>query len=103
LIATRVGLIDPRAVIHRSDGSVSVNITFSNNENLKSTTQLNLYDLDNRSIAVGKPQKLNLNRGEFIEREWQIPLAPLTPAIYRVDLVIIGDGVAWRQFFKLAD
>ena len=101
-IAPRVGLIDPRAVIHRSDGSVNVNITFSNNENLKSTTQLNLYDLDNRPIAVGKPQKLNLSRGEFIERDWQIPLAPLTPAIYRVDLVI-GDGVAWRQFFKLAD
>jgi hypothetical protein len=33
---------------------------------------------------------------------WQLQLSNLSPGIYRVD-VEVGDGVAWRQFFKLTD
>lgn len=101
-ISPRSGIIDMQVVFHRTDPSASVNITFSSNESLKSTSQLNLYDLDNRPIALGKPQKLTISRGEFSERFWQFPLAELPPGTYRVDLAI-GDGVAWRQFFKLTD
>jgi hypothetical protein len=96
------GIIDLQVVFHRSDGTASANITFANTENLKSTTQLNVFDLDNHPVALGKPQKLAISRGEFAGRLWQIPLAGLPPAIYRIDLVI-GDGIAWRQFFKLAE
>jgi hypothetical protein len=33
---------------------------------------------------------------------WQLPLANLPMGIYRVD-VEIANGVAWRQFFKIAE
>ncbi|HXH65893.1 MAG TPA: serine protease [Candidatus Limnocylindrales bacterium] len=102
LLSPGSGIIDTQVVFHRSDSTASAGITFANTENLKSTTQLNLYDLDNHPVALGKPQKLAISRGEFAERLWQISLAGLPPAIYRIDLVI-GDGIAWRQFFKLAE
>jgi Trypsin-like peptidase domain len=87
---------------HRSDGTASAVITFANNETLKSTARVNIYDIDNHPIATGMPEKLNVNRGELSRRTWQFPISALAPGIYRFDLVI-GDGVAWRQFFKVTD
>jgi hypothetical protein len=77
-------------------------VHFTNSENLKSTTVLKLYDLDNHSLATSKVEKLNVSRGERSERMWQLPIATLPAGIYRVD-VEIGDAVAWRQFFKVTE
>jgi len=87
---------------HRGDASASVLIHFANSESFKSTAVIMLYDLDNRLLASGKTEKLNVSRGEMAERLWQLPLTNLQVGIYRVDIEV-GDGVAWRQFFKITD
>jgi len=97
-----MGLTSPDMVLHRADGKAEVEIVFTNDENLKSTTQLSVYDLDNHRLAAGDPQKLNISKGQDANRHWELPLGGLPPGVYRVD-VAIGDGVAWRHYFKLAD
>jgi hypothetical protein len=93
---------EQKVTFQRNDASASALLHFANSENFKSTTVIKLYDLDNRPLATGKTEKLNVSRGEFAERMWQLPLSNLPPGIYRLD-VEVGDGVAWRQFFKLTD
>jgi len=87
---------------HRGDTTASVLIHFQNTESFKSTAAIKLYDLDNHLLASGKPEKVNVARGELAERMWQLPLTNLPAGIYRVDIEV-GDGVAWRQFLKLTD
>lgn len=49
------------------------------------------------------PEKFGVSRGDIAaDRMWQLPLANLPMGIYRVD-VEIANGVAWRQFFKIAE
>jgi hypothetical protein len=96
------GLTNSSTPLHRSDGKAEVELIFANDENLKSTTQLSLYDLDNHRLAAGDPQKLNVSKGQDANRQWELPLSALPAGIYRVD-VAIGDGVAWRHYFKLVD
>jgi len=93
---------EQKVTFQRSDASASAMLHFANSENFKSTTVIKLYDLDNRPLATGKTEKLNVSRGELAERMWQLPLSNLPLGIYRLD-VEVGDGVAWRQFFKLTD
>jgi hypothetical protein len=47
-------------------------------------------------------QKISINPGQHTECTWQIPLAKMYPGIYRAD-VLLADGVAWRQYFKISD
>lgn len=89
-------------VLHRDDGGAELELVFANAENLKSTTQLSLYDLENHRIAGGDPQQLTITKGRDTARKWDLPLSGLPAGFYRVD-VAIGQEVAWRQFFKLAD
>ncbi len=91
-----------KVVFRRGDTSANAIIHFNAPENLKSTSLIKLYDVDNHSVGTGKVEKLNLSRGESLERSCQLPLSSLTPGIYRVD-ILIGDSVAWRQYFKLTD
>jgi hypothetical protein len=86
----------------RGDASASALIHFANKESFKSTAVIRLYDVDNQVVASGKPEKLNVNRGEVADRMWQLPLTNLPAGIYRVDIELT-DGVAWRQFFQLTD
>jgi len=87
---------------HRGDATASVLIHFQNTEPLKTTATIKLYDLDNRSLASGSPEKISVSRGQTTERMWQLPLASLPVGIYRLDVEIAG-GVAWRQFFKITN
>ena len=85
------------------DATASVLIHLANTEAFKSTAAIRLYDLDNRLLASGKPEKISVARGEITaERMWQLPLASLPVGIYRVD-VEFAEGVAWRQFFRITD
>jgi len=93
---------DLKVRFQRGDTTASVLIHFANSETFKSTTAIKLYDVDNQLLASGKPEKLNVNRGELAERMWQLPLSNLPTGIYRVDIEL-ADAVAWRQYFKLVD
>jgi S1-C subfamily serine protease len=91
-----------QATFRRGDTSATVLLHFANTESLKTSATLKLYDLDNRLLASGKPEKLTLSRGETTDSMWQLPIANLSVGIYRVD-VEVGDGAAWRQFFKITE
>jgi hypothetical protein len=88
--------------VTRGDTSATILLHFANPESLKTSATLKLYDLDNRLLASGKSEKLTISRGEPAERMWQLPLANLSVGIYRVD-VELGDGAAWREFFKVTE
>lgn len=88
---------------HRGDATATVLIHLSNNESFKSTTAIKLFDIDNRLLVAGKPEKISVSRGESTtDRMWQLPIAKLPVGVYRID-VEIADGAAWRQFFKITD
>jgi len=91
-----------KSTFQKRDNSAAVIIDFANNANVKATVTLMLYDLDNHVIATGKPEKLNIGKGQSTERTWGVPFTNLNAGYYRLD-VVIGDGVAWRQFFRLTD
>lgn len=97
-----LGERDLKVRFQRGDLTASALIHFANNENFKSTAILKLYDVDNQPVASGKPEKVSVNRGESVERIWQLPLANLPAGVFRVDLQL-DDLVVWRQYFKLSD
>jgi hypothetical protein len=93
---------DFKVRFQRGDASASAVIHFENSESFKSIAVTKLFEVDNQLVASGKPEKLNVNRGEPAERMWQLPLTNLPSGIYRVDIELT-DGVAWRQYFQLTD
>jgi len=91
-----------KSTFQRGDTSAVAIIAFDNAENIKSTTTIKLYDLDNRLVATGTTEKLNIPRGQPAERTWTIPLAKLPAGFYRID-ILVADDIAWRQYFKIID
>ncbi len=91
-----------KSTFQRGDASAVAIIAFTNIENIKSTTTIKLYDLDNHLVATGKTEKLNITRGQPAERTWTLPLANLPAGFYRVD-ILVADDIAWRQYFKITD
>jgi hypothetical protein len=61
-----------------------------------------LFDFENHPVAAGEVEKFSLKKGTAAEKNWEVPVSDLSTGIYRVD-ILIGDGVAWRQYFKVAD
>jgi hypothetical protein len=91
-----------KASFQKTDATAVVVISFDKSESLKTTAQIKLYDFDNHPVASGETEKVSLKKGTAAEKNWDLPIAELPPGIYRVD-ILIGDGIAWRQYFKLAD
>ena len=91
-----------KVTFQKRDVSAAVILSFSNNESVKTSSTIKLYDIENHVIAAGKPEKLNIGRGEPAERTWGIPLETLVSGIYRVD-ISVGEAVVWRQYFQVTD
>jgi hypothetical protein len=91
-----------KSTFQRGDTSAVAIIAFANVENIKSTTAIKLYDLDNHLVAAGKTEKLNVTRGQPGERFLTLPLSNLPSGFYRVD-ILVADDIAWRQYFKITD
>jgi len=53
-------------------------------------------------LVSGPPVKISLGRGETQERAWSFPLAPMPPGVYRAD-ALVGEEVAWREYFRVRD
>jgi S1-C subfamily serine protease len=81
------------------DEFATVIVAFQGIGPLKDTVQLQIYDVDNHPINRGDPIKINLRSGETQERSWTFPLT-IHPGIYRAD-VLVGQEVAWRQYFRI--
>jgi hypothetical protein len=91
-----------KSSFQKGDASAFAIIAFTNIETLKTTVTIKLYDLDNHLVATGKTEKLNITRGQPAERTWTLPLTNLPGGFYRVD-ILVGDDIAWRQYFKITD
>jgi hypothetical protein len=91
-----------KSTFQRGDASAVAVIAFTNVENIKSTTTIKLYDLDNHLVAIGKTEKLSIARGQPGERTWTLPLSNLPAGFYRVD-ILVAEDIAWRQYFKITD
>jgi hypothetical protein len=86
----------------RQDGMATIVIAFQGIEGWKNTVQLQIFDADNHALSNGEPVKLSLRSGETQERVWSFTLAPLHPGIFRAD-VLVGDAVAWREYFRVRE
>ena len=86
----------------RQDEIATIAVAFQGIDAWKNTVQLRIYDVDNRILSNGDPVKLNLRSGETQERIWSFPLTSMHPGIYRAD-VLVGDAVAWREYFRVRD
>jgi hypothetical protein len=96
--AERVGASE----FKKSVGTALVVISFDKQEALKTTAQIKIFDFENHPIAAGEVEKFSLKKGTVAEKNWDIPVSDLPAGIYRVD-ILIGDGIAWREYFKVAD
>jgi len=63
---------------------------------------LELYDLDNRRLFQGGPQRLKLKAYTRSHTVWRLSIGSLPPATYRADL-LVGGQAAWRGFFKVME
>jgi hypothetical protein len=86
----------------RSDRQCVVFVTWSPARKEDAIDHFELYDRDNRRIGGTDPKKLRLRTGRPFVQYWKIPLDPLKPGLYRVD-VVLGTDPVWRSFFRLAD
>lgn len=86
----------------RQDDSATILVSLQTMDTLKTTTELRIYDADNRLVSKGEPIKVTLRRGEPLERYWSFSLNVFRPGVYRADL-LLGDAVAWRTYFRLRE
>jgi len=77
-------------------------VAFQGIDSWKSTEQLRIYDVDNHLLVSGPSVKIALGRGETQERAWSFPLATMHPGVYRAD-ALVGEEVAWREYFRVRD
>lgn len=86
----------------RQDESATVIVSFQGNGAWKGGVKLQITDADNHSVVTGPAVKVSLAKGEIQERSWSFALGPMRPGVYRAD-ALIGDEVAWRQYFRIRD
>jgi hypothetical protein len=86
----------------RKQGTVAVAVSWIASGKIKTTEELQFYDVDNREVAQAKPRKLNLNPQNISSTGWKANIANLPNGTYRVD-VVAGGKVHWRGFFTVTD
>lgn len=86
----------------RGKGELNVVVYWNPLEELETDYWLEVYDLDNRRLLRGESQHLKLKAYTRSHTIWQLGIGGLSPAIYRVDLVM-GAQAVWRGFFKVVD
>jgi hypothetical protein len=86
----------------RNEGEAVAFLTFDPQEKREGSGVFNIYDIDNRLVLHGPPQKLALRPRVYSVITWNFPLGRLQPGIHRIDLDIDKDPV-WRTYFRVVD
>ncbi|MBI3670091.1 MAG: trypsin-like peptidase domain-containing protein [Acidobacteria bacterium] len=94
--------VDEKFDFTRRDTELAVFLNWNSKEKIKSTATLQLYDLNNRLLARGKPLKIDLRPNQTMFSTWQVPIANLPPATYRVD-ILLGEDPVWRSYFRIVE
>jgi hypothetical protein len=93
---------DYRQVFTHRDGKASVYVNWMPVAKAKTTCAIRIYNLDNVMLTGAKPKEISLSPGRTMITTWEIPVAILSPSIYRVDL-LLGSQVVWREYFKVME
>lgn len=94
--------LDPTLEFSRAKDSLGVVITWTPDKKIKSTTEFQIYDLDNHLVGQSRAQKIDLQPQVTAYSGIKIPLSSLQPGMYRIDL-LLGDTPEWREFFRVKD
>jgi len=95
-------VVDIRSEFSRRDKKMALLVMWDPKEKLKTSVALKFYDVENRLIGDGKPQKFNAGRNDRSYHTWEIPIEGIKPGFYRLD-VVLGDETAYRTFFRIAE
>lgn len=86
----------------RANDTLAVVITWTPTAKIKSTSQFEVYDLDNHLVGQTRLQKISLEPRVTAYSAVKIALSSLRPGTYRIDL-LLGDAPEWREFFRVTD
>jgi Trypsin-like peptidase domain len=91
---------DIRTRFSTTDSNVIVFVNWHPSTRFKGTATLRLYDIDNIPLGEERSLNVNIHPDSYSSTYWTVPLATLTPGIYRAD-VYLGNVSVWRQFFSV--
>lgn len=92
-------------VFSKKDSTLHVYVLWEGREKAKGLVTMRIFDIDNRLLnkaGLEKPMKFGLSKGEQKATTWDVPISPLSPGIYRVD-VWLDDAPTWRRFFRVSE
>ena len=81
----------------RKQGTIAVVTMWRGVKDRKTTSELRIYDSENRKVVGATPKAFNLKRDQTIVSTWKISIGQFPAGIYRVD-VLAGDQVQWREY-----
>jgi S1-C subfamily serine protease len=91
-----------KQVFSKRDNKAAVYVNWQSSAKEKINCFLQFFSADNKMIFASKPQDLSLGPGKYSSTTWDVPLAPLSPGIYRIDLFINGK-TSWREFIRVTE
>jgi hypothetical protein len=95
--------LEERIEFSRANAQGVLLITWLPKEKRKGYPSLRVYDLDNHLISETlNKKKITVTPQKLSYSLWELNLAPLTPGIYRMDVLLDGDFV-WRTFFRMVE
>jgi hypothetical protein len=91
-----------KSEFRRTEGEAFAFLTFDPQEKRDGAAVFRIYDIDNRLVLRGPPQKLALRPRVYSVVTWNFPLARLAAGTYRIDLDI-DEQPAWRTYFRVVE
>jgi hypothetical protein len=91
-----------KQIFSKRDNKAAVYVNWQSSVKEKIACYLRFFTADNKMIITSKPQEVSLAPGKYASTTWDFPLAPLSPGIYRVDL-LINDKTSWREFIRITE
>ena len=94
--------LDQKGVFSRREGQASVFVQWDPKEKKDAMAWFEVYDTDHKMIGRGDSLKMKLRPGQLLFSTWTLNLPALTPALYRVDLMMDG-APAWRGYLRVTE
>lgn len=95
-----VRAVGQNTTFSKQNGQFTVLVNLSAQQRLRSSGVFRLYSRDGKPLADSRRQKVSLDAGKSAGLYWTLDPSRLTPALYRVDLLLDGSP-AWRMFVEV--
>jgi hypothetical protein len=93
---------DSKQIFSKRDTKAVVYLNWQTSTKQKVVYGLRLFSADNKMISASKLQEISLVPGKYASSNWDLPVALMSPGIYRIDL-LINDKTSWREFFRVIE